>query len=87
MSKLQKQQESSGRKGGGGPTLGFEKEGAAQVILVGPPNSGKSSILDGPHQCHTGYRGVSLQHPRDAAGDGAVRGYPDPTGRHTAGNT
>jgi ribosome-interacting GTPase 1 len=45
MSKLQKQQESSGRKGGGGPTLGFEKEGAAQVILVGAPNSGKSSIL------------------------------------------
>jgi ribosome-interacting GTPase 1 len=46
MSKLQKQQESSGRKGGGGPTLGFEKEGAAQVILVGAPNSGKSSILE-----------------------------------------
>jgi ribosome-interacting GTPase 1 len=45
MSKLQKQQESSGRKSGGGPTLGFEKEGAAQVILVGPPNSGKSSVL------------------------------------------
>ncbi|UCF96352.1 MAG: 50S ribosome-binding GTPase [Spirochaetaceae bacterium] len=45
MSKLLKQQESSGRKSGGGPTLGFEKEGAAQVILVGPPNSGKSSIL------------------------------------------
>ena len=45
MSKLQKQQESSGRKSGGGPTLGFEKEGAAQAILVGAPNSGKSSIL------------------------------------------
>ena len=44
MSRLLKQQESSGRKGGG-PTLGFEKEGAAQVILVGPPNSGKSSLL------------------------------------------
>jgi small GTP-binding protein len=46
MSKLQKQQESSGRKSGGGPTLGFEKEGAAQVILVGAPNSGKSSLLN-----------------------------------------
>jgi ribosome-interacting GTPase 1 len=45
MSKLQKQQESTGRKSGGGPTLGFEKEGAAQVVLVGSPNSGKSSIL------------------------------------------
>jgi ribosome-interacting GTPase 1 len=46
MSKLQRQQESSGRKSGGGPTLGFEKEGAAQVVLVGAPNSGKSSILN-----------------------------------------
>jgi len=45
MSKLQKQQESYGRKGGAGPALGFEKEGAAQVILVGAANSGKSSIL------------------------------------------
>lgn len=45
MSKLQKQQESTGQKSGGGPSLGFEKEGAAQVILVGAPNSGKSSIL------------------------------------------
>ena len=45
MSKLQKQQESTGRKRGGGPTLGFDKEGASQVILVGAPNSGKSSIL------------------------------------------
>jgi ribosome-interacting GTPase 1 len=45
MSRLQKQQESSGRKSGGGPSLGFEKEGAAQVILVGAPNSGKSTIL------------------------------------------
>jgi hypothetical protein len=44
MSKLLKQEESAGRKSGG-PILGFEKEGAAQVILVGPPNSGKSSIL------------------------------------------
>jgi ribosome-interacting GTPase 1 len=44
MSRLLRQQESTGRKGGG-PTLGFEKEGAAQVILVGPPNSGKSSLL------------------------------------------
>jgi ribosome-interacting GTPase 1 len=45
MSKLLKQQESSGRKSGGGSTLGFEKEGAAQVVIIGPPNSGKSSIL------------------------------------------
>jgi ribosome-interacting GTPase 1 len=45
MSKLLKQQEEAGRKSGGGPTLGFSREGAAQVVLIGPPNSGKSSIL------------------------------------------
>jgi ribosome-interacting GTPase 1 len=46
MSKLQKQAEEKGRKTGAGPTLGFGKEGAAQIVLVGPPNSGKSSILN-----------------------------------------
>jgi len=45
LSKLKRQAESGGRKGRSGPTLGFEREGAAQVILVGAPNSGKSSIL------------------------------------------
>jgi hypothetical protein len=36
----------SGRKGGGhgGPTLVVRPEGAAQVALVGPPNSGKSTL-------------------------------------------
>ena len=44
LSKLKTQMESSGKKAGG-PTLGFSREGAGQVILVGPPSSGKSSIL------------------------------------------
>jgi ribosome-interacting GTPase 1 len=44
LSKLKTQAESSGRKGGG-PALGFSREGAAQVILAGPPSAGKSSIL------------------------------------------
>jgi len=44
LSKLKTQIESSGRKGGG-PTLGFSREGAAQIILAGPPSCGKSSIL------------------------------------------
>ena len=44
LSKLRSQMESSGKKGSG-PTLGFSREGAAQVILVGPPSAGKSSIL------------------------------------------
>ncbi|MBN1837772.1 MAG: 50S ribosome-binding GTPase [Spirochaetales bacterium] len=44
LSKLKGQMESSGKKGGG-PGLGFAREGAAQVILAGPPSCGKSSIL------------------------------------------
>ena len=33
------------RRGGGGPRLFVEKAGAGQVVMVGPPNSGKSSLL------------------------------------------
>ncbi|MEB3851494.1 MAG: TGS domain-containing protein, partial [Desulfurococcales archaeon] len=30
---------------GGGPRIFVEKQGAAQVVMLGPPNSGKSSLL------------------------------------------
>ncbi len=33
------------RKSGKGPRFFIEKEGAAQVVVLGPPNSGKSSIV------------------------------------------
>ncbi|MCE4621150.1 MAG: TGS domain-containing protein [Desulfurococcales archaeon] len=33
------------RRTGGGPRIFVEKTGAAQAVLIGPPNSGKSSIL------------------------------------------
>jgi hypothetical protein len=33
------------KRGGGGPKLFIEKAGAAQVVMLGPPNSGKSSLL------------------------------------------
>lgn len=33
------------RRGGGGPKLFIEKTGAAQAVILGPPNSGKSSLL------------------------------------------
>jgi len=47
LSQLRRQQlESAGKKGRSGLSLDFTREGAAQVILVGPPNSGKSSVLD-----------------------------------------
>jgi ribosome-interacting GTPase 1 len=45
LAALKQQQESAGRKAGHGGGLAFEREGAAQVVLVGPPNSGKSSLL------------------------------------------
>ncbi|MEZ5360066.1 MAG: GTPase [Candidatus Zixiibacteriota bacterium] len=51
ISKLNKQIESGGGKSGGGAAKTaamdhVDKEGAAQFVLIGPPNSGKSSILD-----------------------------------------
>ena len=52
MSKLRKEADSSGRKRGGGFFLDITREGAAQVVLVGPPNSGKSSILGALTQAH-----------------------------------
>ncbi|RLF15509.1 MAG: GTP-binding protein [Thermoprotei archaeon] len=37
--------EQKARKRGGGPTFSIEKEGAAQVVLLGFTNSGRSSLL------------------------------------------
>lgn len=45
MAKLKADQEASGRRAGRGSGPDFTREGAAQVVLLGPPNSGKSSIL------------------------------------------
>ncbi|MCE4604521.1 MAG: GTP-binding protein [Aeropyrum sp.] len=38
-------EEKKRRRGGGGPSFFVEKSGAAQIALIGPPNSGKSSLL------------------------------------------
>jgi ribosome-interacting GTPase 1 len=49
ISKLKKQIDSAGKKGGGARAESIDhvdKEGAGQVVLIGPPNSGKSSLLD-----------------------------------------
>lgn len=50
IAKLKKQTEEGGKKSGAhhhaDPHTHIEREGAAQVILIGPPNSGKSSLLD-----------------------------------------
>jgi ribosome-interacting GTPase 1 len=45
MSTLKRQLETSDKKSRRGSDVDFQREGAAQLILVGPPNSGKSSIL------------------------------------------
>jgi ribosome-interacting GTPase 1 len=45
MAKLKGEQEAAGKKAGRGGGPDFGREGAAQVVLLGPPNSGKSSIL------------------------------------------
>ncbi len=53
MSRLRKQMEQSTGRRGGGAYVDITKEGAAaQVILVGPPNSGKSSILKALSNAH-----------------------------------
>ncbi len=51
ISKLKKQISSGGSGKGGGASVTaaldhVDKEGAGQIVLLGPPNSGKSSILD-----------------------------------------
>lgn len=49
ISKLNKEIASGGKKGATSRTEALDhvdKEGAGQVILIGPPNSGKSSLLD-----------------------------------------
>lgn len=53
LSKLKKELESSGGRRGGGTGLDFTREGAAQVVLVGAPNSGKSSIVRALTHAHT----------------------------------
>lgn len=46
MAELREEIEERRRKRvGGGPRLFIEKQGAAQAVLLGPPNSGKSSLL------------------------------------------
>ncbi|MGQ9616995.1 MAG: GTPase [Spirochaetota bacterium] len=45
MSTLRKQLEASDKKSRHDSFVEFSREGAAQVILIGPPNSGKSSLL------------------------------------------
>jgi|Deesub1362B_J571_1020462.scaffolds.fasta_scaffold00444_19 hypothetical protein len=46
ISKLKEQQQKKSAKAKRGPIFYIERSGAAQVILIGPPNSGKSQILN-----------------------------------------
>jgi ribosome-interacting GTPase 1 len=45
ISKTKEEMETKARKSSHGPTFNVKKEGAAQIALVGLPNSGKSSIV------------------------------------------
>ncbi len=44
MATLKRQLETSDKKSRRGSFVEFDREGAAQVVLIGPPNSGKSTI-------------------------------------------
>ncbi len=65
ISKLTKLLASGGQKGGGGGAARteqpdhVEREGAGQVIIIGPPNSGKSSLLD----CFTNAHPIVAEFP------------------------
>jgi hypothetical protein len=45
ITKLKKEMETKEAKKGGGKGFNIRKEGAAQIVLVGQPNAGKSSLL------------------------------------------
>ncbi len=45
LSQLREEVEERKKRGGRGPKFYIEKEGAAQIVLIGPPNSGKTSLL------------------------------------------
>jgi len=45
IAKLRSQSEKKPAAGQRGPTFTFEKTGAGQLVLIGPPNVGKSSLL------------------------------------------
>ena len=60
-------------------------EGAGQVVLVGPPNAGKSATPGGADQRPARGRRVSVHDPGPAAGDHDVGGRPGPARRPAAG--
>ena len=68
ISKITAQIESGGSKHGSrgaDPHTHIDKEGAAQIIMIGPPNSGKSSLLDALTNCepHIGDYPYTTQEP------------------------
>jgi ribosome-interacting GTPase 1 len=52
LSRLKKEQETARKKKGRGLALDFTREGASQVVVIGPPNSGKSSIVSAVTHAH-----------------------------------
>jgi ribosome-interacting GTPase 1 len=52
LASLRKQVETQDKKARHGSSVEFTREGAAQVVLLGPPNSGKSSILHALTNAH-----------------------------------
>ncbi len=52
LAKARKEVQQSGKKGGHKPHFHVDKTGAGQVVLVGPPNAGKSRLLAAATHAH-----------------------------------
>ena len=55
-----------------GPSYSVRPEGAAQIALLGPPNSGKSQLHHTPHRCQVRSGALPLYHTVAIAGHDAL---------------
>jgi hypothetical protein len=80
------EQAKAGPKKAAPGTFKFPRQGAGQVVFVGPPNAGKSLLLTKLTKAHAGGRPVPVHDARAGPGDDGLRGRARPTDRPAAGH-